>query len=409
MMPDTLVLVIATYGAAVLVWLGCIRYLRSPASSTILVIALLSRIASSIPQPGLSNDVYRYLWDGQVTASGRNPYESAPADPRLASLRQTWHPRINHPDIRTIYPPFAQLWFALAAMAGPSVVSWKILLILADILTIIFLLRSFGRSTAFAYSICPVVLVEGFWNAHVDVIAATFLVASCAAIGGARSGLAGWLMSLAAGTKVIPAAAAPAMLALSSNRPRFVFALVVTTLASVLPFLGRDFMPGMRSYATRWVFNSPAYDLASWASSAIGLAERMKGAFIASKDLLHLEAMAPYVYAHAYDDFVARATLALAFVVALVVILRRKQAIALATVSSVGALILCSPAIHPWYWLTLLPLALAARAPLWIAFAACAPFSYLLYAGASKWIVFALCYGLPLLLGWVTRASARAS
>jgi len=73
-------------------------------------------------------------------------------------------------------------------------------------------------------------------------------------------------------------------------------------------------------------------------------------------------------------------------------------------------LIICSPAIHPWYWIVLTPLCLQAglrtsddgesgkAAGVATALQLCAPFSYLLYGGAHTLLVFALSYGPPLAL-----------
>src|SRR6185369_3542936 len=73
--------------------------------------------------------------------------------------------------------------------------------------------------------------------------------------------------------------------------------------------------------------------------------------------------------------------------------------------AAVGILLLCSPAIHPWYWLALVPLAIAFDSR-WIFVALCAPMSYLLYEGTPAWAVFGLCYVVPLLFQFILRADA---
>jgi hypothetical protein len=40
--------------------------------------------------PELSDDLYRYAWDGHVQASGIDPYRYPPDDPRLSGLRDPW-------------------------------------------------------------------------------------------------------------------------------------------------------------------------------------------------------------------------------------------------------------------------------------------------------------------------------
>ena len=74
--------------------------------------------------PALEDDFYRYMWDGAVVASGTNPYSFAPAQvaagdaplalQRLAAEAGGIFERINHPELKTIYPPVAQFWFAAA-------------------------------------------------------------------------------------------------------------------------------------------------------------------------------------------------------------------------------------------------------------------------------------------------------
>ena len=48
------------------------------------------RIAAMTVVVPLSDDVYRYAWDGAVQASGTSPYRYAPTDPALADLRTDW-------------------------------------------------------------------------------------------------------------------------------------------------------------------------------------------------------------------------------------------------------------------------------------------------------------------------------
>ncbi|MEJ2086758.1 MAG: hypothetical protein P8Y44_14000, partial [Acidobacteriota bacterium] len=54
---------------------------------SILWVGLLLRLLVLPIEPSLSNDVYRYLWDGNVVAQGFNPYLLPPEDPALESIR----------------------------------------------------------------------------------------------------------------------------------------------------------------------------------------------------------------------------------------------------------------------------------------------------------------------------------
>jgi len=348
------------YGVAAVAWLFA-RAIRMPRGVTI-AIALLLRLAVAFHPPLLSGDIYRYLFDGRTLASGVNPYTVLPDDPR-----------VNHPEIPTIYPPHAEIVFAFAH----NIVLWRAVVIATD-LTIVALLGD----DAVAYALFPAAILEGAWNGHVEIVAALLLLVACRK----RSAVAA---ACAVGMKVIPIAAIPAIIARAPRRLRFAIVFAAMLVIPAIPFLATGpLMPGMRDYATRWIFNSPAYDAAFAVVDSLRIAPHAKALWTSIKDPLHLERASHFVYFHLYSDFLARSLLG---VVALALIAWRWRD----PVASVGALLLCSPAIHPWYWLIVAPLAIR-RAP-WIALALCAPASYLLYAGASRWLVFGLCYAPPLI------------
>jgi hypothetical protein len=224
----------------------------------------------------------------------------------------------------------------------------------------------------------------------------------------------------------------------AERRTRFLVVFALVLIVPVVPFLVTGpLMPGMRDYATRWVFNSPAYDALFFAIDRLAVAQHLKSAFTAIKDQLHLEPIAHFVYFHLYAGFLTRAALA-CLAVLLIARWRRDP------VASIAALLLCSPAIHPWYWLVIMPLSLrtmdhrtktlrfaqgdtpgssalhrrhaatlreVTSGRVAIALQLCAPFSYLLYAGSPRLLVYALCY-LPPLACYVSgrlRPSATAS
>src|ERR1700757_5463687 len=55
--------------------------------AVVLVFAALLRLTVLFASPYLSDDIYRYVWDGRVQAAGINPYRFVPADPALQGLR----------------------------------------------------------------------------------------------------------------------------------------------------------------------------------------------------------------------------------------------------------------------------------------------------------------------------------
>lgn len=334
---------VALYVVAALAWLPLVR--RSVPLATSIVLAVVLRVLLLFSEPFLSGDVYRYLSDGRVSASGGNPYAYTPADAR-----------INHPEIRSIYPPLAQLLFRVVHELTP----WRLLLIAADIAAIVLL----HRRGALAYATCPLVLFEGTWSGHIDLLAGVLLGFALTR----RSIIAA---GLAAGLKVIPIVAIPVLLRMK----RAPIALAATLLLPFLPFLGGPIMPGFRDYATRWIFNSPLYDLVR------AIVELIPTKTIWTHHPLRFEALSDFVYRHIYPDFITRAILG-TIAIGAILLARR-------VTTAVAALLICSPAIHPWYWLTIVPSALIERSR-WLYVAMLMPLSYLLYDGVAPWVVYAV-------------------
>ena len=83
---------------------------------------------------------------------------------------------ITHPEMHTIYPPAAQLFFAAGAAFGKSVTGMKIIFIIFDVFTCMLLIKLLialdmpvWRSVLYAWHPLPVLEISG--SGHVDGIA----------------------------------------------------------------------------------------------------------------------------------------------------------------------------------------------------------------------------------------------
>src|SRR5215831_18583683 len=150
--------------ASLIVWRA------SPSRSTLFVVvlfAVLFRLSILFAPPLLSDDVYRYVWDGRVQAVGINPYRYVPADERLEGLRDTMvYPKINRRDYApTMYPPCAEAIFLLTTRISESVTWMKATMVLFEAITVLAvmaLLASFGlsRQRILIYAWHPLVVWE---------------------------------------------------------------------------------------------------------------------------------------------------------------------------------------------------------------------------------------------------------
>lgn len=184
----------------------------------ILAVALLARLMLLIEPPSLSTDVYRYVWDGRVQAAGINPYRFVPAAPELAALRDDaiW-PNINRADYAvTIYPPAAQMLFALVGLLGDGVLGMRLALIATEGITIAVLLALLRHLRlpavrVVAYAWHPLALWEIAGNAHIDAaMLAGMLLGLWLALAAGRRAAGAAVIAAAALFKPFAALALPA-------------------------------------------------------------------------------------------------------------------------------------------------------------------------------------------------------
>ena len=297
---------------------------RAPRASglpIVLAVGLLAR-ASIIPAPPtLSEDVYRYLWDGRLVAHGVNPFPHAPSDPALERYHSELIHHLNHAGVPTIYPPAAQILFGAVALVSATPLAWKLALLLLESILLYALLdllrrRGLPSERLLLYYWNPLVLVESFGSGHVDLAAAAFLVTMVSLYERKRAAWAGLSFALAVLTKYVPGLILPWLI-----RRRAWLLLGVAAVAAALlaaPFLGAGpaLATGLRTYARHWEFNGALFHLLrETIDSEIRIRRILAGAGIA-------------------------ATLAIAW---------RARSASGAAFASMVAFLLLSPTVFPWY------------------------------------------------------------
>ncbi len=326
--------------------------LATAATSVPLRVALVAAVAVRLVflpfTPSLSDDVYRYVWDGRVQLAGLNPYRYAPADSRLDTVPYGDRGRINHARLRTVYPPLAELGFAAVAAAHGGILALKVLLGLVDLLAawaVWWLADTKKRRQALVlYLLCPAVILQTWEAAHLEVAAVLLVVLAAGLLRRGRDGWAGAALGLAAAVKLTPLAlVVPALVGGRARPARLLAGLVPALLVPYLPYVlhGGAFGSLFES-GTTWLGGSLVYAAARVVLPA-----------------------GP-----------ARAVCATLFIGGAVWIARRlrgRPATARAFAWTATLLVFCLPVVHAWYWLTPLALGLAAGEALPVALGLLAP------------------------------------
>lgn len=243
---------IALWAVASAVAVLClVRLPRRRAVVLLLGGALLVRLAAVSEKAPLSDDLYRYAWDGVVQSEGIDPYRYPPEARQLAYLRDVpgmewiWPPeergtptqtRINRANVRTIYPPVAEAWFWLEHQLVPLTARDRgyegagLVLDLAVLACLLALSRD--PRWAAVYGLTPLPVLEAVQNAHVDVLGVLLTLGAVALERRGRTLPAAAVLALAALVKVYPALLFPLLV-----RRRPVGVVVVAAVVAVLAYL----------------------------------------------------------------------------------------------------------------------------------------------------------------------------
>jgi hypothetical protein len=319
----------------------------------ILVGAAVMRLLLLFSEPTLSSDIYRYVWDGRVQASGINPYRYVPAASELASLRDanTW-PHINRADYAvTLYPPGAQFVFLMLSRLGESVLAMKFGLLLFEamgVAAIIALLRRLGKPAtgiaAYAWHPLPVWEIAG--NGHVDAAMLALLLVGLLMYVRGRALIAALLITLGALVKPLAVLVLPVLW-----RPwdwRLPLCVAATIVLAYIPYLsvGWGVFGFVSSYVQEEGFASGnGYKLLWLVQQATGLLRYGTAAYLS----LAMAAMGALALAVGFRS--DRTT---------------QVSMRAASWLLIAFLVLISPN-YPWYFLVLVPfLALAPSATAWV-------------------------------------------
>lgn len=340
--------------------------------------AAVARGALLLLPPLLSEDVFRYVWDGATQWGGINPFEHPPAaaavdavatDAGLAAVRA----QIGHAHLSTIYPPAAQLAFAGVVGVAPSPTLMRAAMAGLDLVTVGALWAWAGRTgrprtVAALYAFAPVAVLESAVGGHVDALGVAGLIGAGALLAGGAAWRGGAALAVGVGAKLLPIVALPTLLWRGPRRAVVACAAVVVAMAAPYLGAGEALLRGLAAYGHRWRGNEGAFAIIAWpferALAPLDAPADVSGGVVRLTRALVGQGGAASDAVWGDEVAFAAAKAIVALVLAGFGLYRFARARDLEGVFGpfVAALLLLAPVVHPWYLLWLLPFACLAVA-----------------------------------------------
>lgn len=359
--------------------------------SIIIIFAVFFRVCLLPSSPALSNDIYRYLWDGKVSSSGINPYSYPPASPNLKYLQDENFKKIGHREAFTCYPPLSQMIFMLAYKINPGFYFLKIIFVLFDIGIMLLLLgilkflkKNVSKIVIYAWN--PLVVIEIAGNGHLDSFAIFWVILAVFLYYKKKFFFSSFSLVLASLAKFF---AIPLLFLCGAKPLKLSRFLLVLGFAGLffLPFIcaGSKIFKGLADYLSLWEFNGSVFPLVLYLTKSYTLTKTLIFIFL--------------------------------FIIFLC-LFNKNIELPKAIFIMLAAMLVLSPTVYPWYLLWILPFLCVYENAAWLLLSGTVIFSYFVldrFFYLGKWeetimekIYVYLPFYFLLLLGFIRKFTARA-
>lgn len=295
----------------------------------------------------VSDDVNRYLWEGDLLRAGHNPYLAPADDPAFADFQSgPIYKGMNHKDRLTAYPPGMELVMAGTGAIWHDLAAFKIPALLGDLwtaLVLILLIKKKGLPPRWwaLYGLSPVVLVAFAAEAHLDSLMVAALVTTFYFAHEKKPAAAWLLLGMAVQFKLIAFILAPYLLCKTMGRG--FWAILPPLVLLSLPFWEglTGLFAGFLNFGGTSAFNGAVFE----SLRLIGV----------GSDLARQLTTGGFMMIGLYLGLIA---------------VRDREKADFATLASLlfGSLLLFSPVVHFWYLTWMLPFLVLRPSLPWLLF-----------------------------------------
>ena len=381
---------LTVYSALFAIYFVAVKYKLRYGLFTAILLFAGTRIPFFFDLPQLSDDFYRFIWDGMLLNEGLNPIGRVPSVQHIYDFKDIAFAELllnnmNSPEYSSVYPTFHQLFFGLAFFFSGSDLLANVNVMRAFIVIfeftffLLLLVRGHNKEQNYVYGylLNPLVIVEGVGNIHFEAIMLPWIAIALIDFSPTRYLRASvpWVGGIL--VKLTPLVLGPMLL--FKMDPKFRFHFLLSSLFILFVFLGllqpwalfTDFENGLGLYFGSFEFNASIYYFLR-------------------------EVLTPYV---GFNPIAFLAPILACIAFGLIVTLswyRRKSNIFELALVVFLIYLLFSSTVHPWYIIPVVFLAIRSRRDYILIWSFTAILSYTHYLGepGPKWIYLSFEYGL---------------
>jgi len=164
-------------------WIGSLLFIQNyKAKDTFLWIFLgiILKLILLFSTPQLSDDYYRFFWDGTLVANSENPYLNTPLEisenNELSNFQKGLYDGMNSKEYFAVYLPFNQIIFGIISFFGTEnllhqLIGIRLLFLLSQTLLFIFIWRQKKLNRWwFLFFFNPFIMVESYGNLHFELL-----------------------------------------------------------------------------------------------------------------------------------------------------------------------------------------------------------------------------------------------
>ena len=260
--------------------------------------AIIFRLVFIAATPNLSQDFYRFIWDGKLILEGINPYLSVPNDfpTALEPARQSLIQGMGSLSAGnyTSYPPVNQLLFTISAFLGGksilgSVIAMRFFIVLADLGTLylgrkLLLKLNLPPYQIFWFILNPFIIIELTGNLHFEGVMLFFFLWAIYLLHQKKWVWSAVFLGISVSVKLLPLLFLPLLWNYFIKNKKiegsgihalnfkkllgYYFIVGLTVIFSFLPFISSEFISNFSASIALWFqkfeFNASIYYVVRW-------------------------------------------------------------------------------------------------------------------------------------------------